>query len=364
MTKMKKINAFFLISIMMMTFCVAITPATAIQVRAKPPAPPGKNKAPNVSITNPSNGATVSGTVTITVEATDKEDGPLTPDIYIDGEFITTANSYDWDTTDADGYHTIFAEAEDSGGKTGSDSISVTVDNGQPPPPPPEGQHFAVIVGISDYKDISDLSYCDDDARDWEAYFIRIGYAPQDITMLTENQASKSAVVSALNSMVANTDPDDEIAFVTSGHGGYSRSIDASYLCMWDSTLYDFSGDITDDELAAIFDSATAGRVFIFLDHCNSGGFGEEIMGMPNSASVYLTTTCTEKGYGYDDPEHENGMWTWWFLAYTLEQYYNSDPYTAMEDAFDYAFANYPRNKGNDAPQEYDGDISADFTLW
>jgi len=87
----------------------------------------GGNTPPDVTITTPSNGATVSDTVILTVAATDIEDGTLIANIYIDGSFITTANSYSWDTMSySDGGHTLYAEATDSGGLTGSDSITVT----------------------------------------------------------------------------------------------------------------------------------------------------------------------------------------------------------------------------------------------
>jgi hypothetical protein len=90
----------------------------------------GGNIAPTVTITSPADGATVSGMVTISVTADDPEDGALVPDIYIDGSWVATANSYDWDTTAyADGGHDIYAEATDSGGLSDSDTNSVTVDN-------------------------------------------------------------------------------------------------------------------------------------------------------------------------------------------------------------------------------------------
>ncbi len=89
---------------------------------------------PVVTITNPTNGATVSGTVTITVTVTDED--ALTPDIYIDGTYQATSSSYEWDTTAySDSSHTIYAEAIDTKTQTGSDQISVTVDNGGSPPP-------------------------------------------------------------------------------------------------------------------------------------------------------------------------------------------------------------------------------------
>jgi subtilisin len=89
---------------------------------------------PVVTITSPTDGATVSGTTTIMVTVSDEES--LTPDIYIDGTYVATSSAYEWDTTTySDGSHTIYAEATDSASQTGSDQISVTVDNTSPPPP-------------------------------------------------------------------------------------------------------------------------------------------------------------------------------------------------------------------------------------
>ncbi|UJG40538.1 MAG: hypothetical protein K9W45_11965 [Candidatus Heimdallarchaeum aukensis] len=368
----KKITIFTVLVIG--AFLITMIPLqTQANVRAKPLVPPGLNKAPTVSIDSPSNGDTVSGVVTILVSATDKEDGDLIADIYIDGVFIVHANQYDWDTTAyADGSHTIEATATDSGGQTGSDTISVTVANDATPPPSTEVEHWAVLVGISDYKAISDLSYCDEDATDWYNYLNGIGY--EHIVVLgdghTDNYpkydglATEYNVKQALQDMVASADSDDVIAFISSGHGsGNGRG--SSYLCMWDCSSGENGedGNLYDTELAAILDNAVADRIFVFLDHCYSGGFGDDLMNMPNSEHVYLTTTCTERGYGYDDSEHQNGMWTYYFLEYTLIGHFNGDVTTPMEDVFDYAFANYPKNHGVDAPQEFDGNTAL-FYIW
>ena len=87
------------------------------------------NTPPTVIITAPTNGATVSGTTTISVSVSDED--TIVPDIYIDGAYVTTAYTYSWDTTAyADGSHTVYAEATDTGGLTGDDTNTVTVDNG------------------------------------------------------------------------------------------------------------------------------------------------------------------------------------------------------------------------------------------
>ncbi len=87
------------------------------------------NNPPVVTITAPADGATVSGTTTISVTVNDED--TIIPDIYIDGTWVATAYSYDWDTTTyADGAHDIYATATDTGGLSGEDTNTVTVSNG------------------------------------------------------------------------------------------------------------------------------------------------------------------------------------------------------------------------------------------
>ena len=231
---------------------------------------------------------------------------------------------------------------------------------------------WAVIVGISDYEVISDLSYCDEDATDWYNHlsgtmnFDNIwvyGDTHSANYPKYDGLATEYNVKQALQNMVSQADADDIIAFISSGHGsgdGYG----SSFLCMWDCNSGESGedGKLYDTELAAILDDAVADRIFVFLDHCYSGGFGDDLMGMPNSAHVYLTTTCTENGYGYDDPTHQNGAWTYYFLEYSWINHYGGDPNVSMEDVFSYAHANYPYG-GGDEPQEFDGDTANPFYL-
>jgi hypothetical protein len=93
-----------------------------------------------------------------------------------------------------------------------------------------------------------------------------------------------------------------------------------------------------------------------------SGGLIPEIQALSNHAKVYMTTTCTQNGYGYDDSSHHNGARTYYFLEYGLINHFGSNTSTTMDACFDYALAAYPHG-GGDTPQEYDGNTSSSFTL-
>jgi hypothetical protein len=96
---------------------------------------PSADAPPGVTVTAPSEGATVSGTVA--VEASASDDGGVTQVAFsVDGTSIGTDTngadgwSVSWETTlVTDGMHTVTATATDTLGQTGSDSNEVAVDN-------------------------------------------------------------------------------------------------------------------------------------------------------------------------------------------------------------------------------------------
>jgi len=94
----------------------------------------GDSQVPSVSITFPSSGSTVSGSVTVTANATDDR-GVTKVEFYVDGVLKSTDTgspySYNWDTTTfSNGAHTLLAKAYDAAGNVGTSStVSVTVNN-------------------------------------------------------------------------------------------------------------------------------------------------------------------------------------------------------------------------------------------
>ena len=103
--------------------------------------PPPDTTPPTVSITAPSNGATVKGTVTVTASASDNV-GVVGVQFLLDNgvngsvDVTTAPYSVPWNTaTASDGPHTITAVARDAAGNTKSATVTVTVANAAPPAP-------------------------------------------------------------------------------------------------------------------------------------------------------------------------------------------------------------------------------------
>src|SRR5215831_1342648 len=101
--------------------------------------PPPDTTPPAASLTAPANGATVSGTVTVSASASDNV-GVVGVQFTLDGANLgaeDTASPYSlsWNTTGAaNGSHTLAAVARDAAGnRTTSAAVTVTVSNGPPP---------------------------------------------------------------------------------------------------------------------------------------------------------------------------------------------------------------------------------------
>jgi len=127
-----------------------LTPLIAL-FRYDPSSPPSLSfdtGSPTATITSPSNGATVLGTITFSATASDAVNSSSTDTVgviglqfLLDGASMTGVlsgpgpYSIGWNTTSAtNGQHTLTAIATDEVGNTGSASVTVTVNNPSPQP--------------------------------------------------------------------------------------------------------------------------------------------------------------------------------------------------------------------------------------
>jgi hypothetical protein len=165
----------------------------------------------------------------------------------------------------------------------------------------------ALISGISDYLNISDLSYCDEDVMDWYNYLTSQGYEcrvlgdshPMNFPRY-DGLATKNNMRNAIRTLVTYANQGDTIAFITSGHGS-GDGIGNSYLCTYDGLEY------TDTELHNDLKQFDGNKIVI-VDHCFSGGFADNLKNLPN---IFFGATCSKSGYGYDMGDFKNGAFTY-----------------------------------------------------
>lgn len=137
----------------------------------------------------------------------------------------------------------------------------------------------ALLVGINDYKGISDLRGCINDVTNMRNILkTYLGFSNRDIRVLVDSRASKTNIIHRLKYMVAKAKAGDFLVFHFSGHGSQVRDrnndeledrldeLICPYDMNWDGTY------ITDDTLNSIFSKLPKGVLLeVFLDSCHSG---------------------------------------------------------------------------------------------
>jgi hypothetical protein len=123
---------------------------------------------------------------------------------------------------------------------------------------------YAVVVGVSDYYSINDLSYCDDDARVFYNH-LKSAFPSEtsqgEVSILTDKNATHENILSELKRVFSKASENDFIMFFFSGHGG------KGLLCPTD----DYN-NLYYSEIKSIFKSSSAKYRLCIADACYSGG--------------------------------------------------------------------------------------------
>ena len=132
---------------------------------------------------------------------------------------------------------------------------------------------YAVCVGINEYKEISSLEGCVNDANHFYTNLVaRGGWLPGNMTKLTDSKATKDAIRKAISNYAAKAVSGDTFVYNHSSHGGQISGTD-TYLCVYDEVYEDDSTAYNDWEVAADLQKFAAGvKVVVIVDACHSGG--------------------------------------------------------------------------------------------
>jgi beta-lactamase superfamily II metal-dependent hydrolase len=210
-------------------------------------APAPDTEAPNTAITFPSNGATLSGVVSVTASATDNV-GVTSVEFYLDGILQTTDNAapyaWSWDTeTASNASHSLTSKAFDAAGNAAtSTAVNVTVDNTTPPPPSgTDVSNWRIVQANSTY-----------------TFYLPAGTVIPDNGYMVIGRNATKAAFEAFWGVTLGTN----VVYVNGGDGMPVINGDEHY------TLYNAGGTRIDGRTAAM--SASAGRSYQRKDPCNS----------------------------------------------------------------------------------------------
>jgi Caspase domain len=148
---------------------------------------------------------------------------------------------------------------------------------------PATGRRTALCVGINAYPD-APLAGCVADAEVWARCFAGLGFATP--AMLTDAQATRSAILGTLSNMIGRSRPGDIVVLQYSGHGTQLDDVDADEDDDSDEAIcpYDYASGafIIDDDFAELFRAIPDGvNVTCFFDCCHSGTNTRLAVGVP-----------------------------------------------------------------------------------
>ena len=133
----------------------------------------------------------------------------------------------------------------------------------------------ALCIGINNYPGTHmDLQGCVNDANDWAAALAARGFK---VAKLLDDQATKAAMVKAMNDLIGKASKGDSLVITFSGHGTYQPDTDGDEADGLDEALcpYDLQtkGEaLIDDEIRQIFGARKSGvRIVLISDSCHSG---------------------------------------------------------------------------------------------
>lgn len=178
------------------------------------------------------------------------------------------------------------------------------------------GRILGLFVGISDYPERNDLYGCADDARFLaESFRARSLQAPAEQRVLTDAQATRSALDAGLGWLASAARPNDVTVVFFSGHGnqrpaparprgGVPRELDGL-----DETIALHDGDLVDDDLVESLEKIGAGTILLAIDACHSGGFADDFVAAPNRIGVFSSDEDVLSGTA--EPRRAGGYLAW-----------------------------------------------------
>ncbi len=301
------------------------------------------NGKPTVTITNPSNGATIARLVMISGTASDpdKEDNISSVEVKIGEDDWATATgtelwSYDWTTyTSQNGIYTISTRSYDGKDYSEIKSITLTVNN---PTSIDSGSHkWAIFIAAANFPEENDTKLGNGGlylAEDMAAYLIeRNQYPTSNIMILFDDgwirsdngygtkqktlqersheydimygSATKVNVLTSLQHLIneSNKYIDSEVFLWIFNHGAGNlnqpltggKILQSSEIFLWDDT-------VTDKELGDILAPLESEKVVILIDACYAGGFADRTIfnlrtslffrsGIPDNGRIVISST-------------------------------------------------------------------------
>lgn len=229
----------------------------------------------------------------------------------------------------------------------------------------PSKKKYAVIVGIVyDNYELGNINYADQDAGSmYRLLTEEFGFPRNNVILLQNSQANRRNILDALGWLTDNPDIDEDADVVVfySGHG-LRTAPDAGLnmpginsavaLVPFDFMNFDYKkgqGLIWDSELVGLLGGIQAGRMWISIDSCASGGFDKP--GITGDNRIVTMSSRIDE-LSSEIPESQRGVMMQYMIelgvaqGMTIEQAFDlSAPWASMRYGQNPQIAdNYPGN--------------------
>ena len=139
------------------------------------------------------------------------------------------------------------------------------------------GRAWTVVVGVSKYRSagaggLSNLSFADNDAKNFAATLQKFGWDADQIRLLVNNEATKRNIEYALETWLRRAGPDDLIVLFWSSHAWPDpEDPTRAYFACYDSKPSDPSSGWRMDRVRQILEERGARNVVVIADTCHAG---------------------------------------------------------------------------------------------
>lgn len=170
----------------------------------------------------------------------------------------------------------------------------------------------ALLVGLSNYPNkVDNIDGSVEDVKAWHSILeYKYRFVRDNIHMLTNEKATKNAVMSQLNWLISGASSGDTLVFIYSGHGarfservgiGHQDEVKDEALVLYDSKGW---GDmLIDDELSLFFRYIPDGaNTTVICDSCFSGGMDL----MPSQHTATMSSAQVKFSSSFSHATHED----------------------------------------------------------
>jgi uncharacterized caspase-like protein len=281
-----------------------------------------------------------------------------------------------------EGANEISVVAQDTEGLTAKKTISIQLAKKRM-------EIWAVVIGISKYKNIPSLKYAANDAREFYRYLTEVNRVPKDhIWLLLDEEASLDNLKSVLGTQLRRqTGKDDMVIIYLAGHGATERDAASpdgdgleKYILPHNVNPKDlYASAMPMREVAHIFNRINSDRLVFISDTCYSGASGGRTIPVvgtrTNISGAFLDRLSQGKGrviltasdaneVSMEKDELKHGVFTYYLLeALRGQGDIDKDGMITIDEVYRYVSMKVPQATGQDQHPVKKGEMTGQIVL-